>query len=124
MSQVDELFGEGSGAPAPRTQLVRRLLVSGLVLAAFGLACTSVPGGLLVLAAWTVVETEMGRVENGYLPADTHADVQRAHRQVSLALSFVLVLFGIQSVLVCSGTYDVFWTWVVASVSDLLGLRG
>lgn len=123
MSQVDELFGEGQGAPKPRTGLVRALLASGLVLALFGLACSSAPGGALVLAAWLVVDTEMRRVENGYLPADTRAEVQRLHHQTYAALVAVLAVFAVQSALLCGGFYESFWTWVVATVAELLGVR-
>lgn len=118
---VDELFGEGAGAPAPRTGRVNLLLAVGLVLAAAGLACSSAPGGLVVLAAYAVSETDARRVENGYLPADAAATVKRTQQRVFAAILAVLVLFGVQAALLCGGVYDVLWGELVAWVGDRTG---
>ena len=45
-TDVDELFGEGGGAPTPRTSLALALLVAGLVLAVVGMVCSAAPGGV------------------------------------------------------------------------------
>lgn len=119
---LDELFGEGEGTPKPRTRLVRVLLGSGLLLTLAGLACSSAPGGVLVLAAYGLVETDMRRVENGYLPADTRSEVRRSQQQAFAGLLAVLVVFGIQGALVCGGFYDLFWTQVLSALAALFGL--
>lgn len=122
-SELDELFGEGSGTPTPRTRLVRTLLGVGLALAVLGMTCSAAPGGLVVLAAWLLVDTETRRVENGYLPADAGPEVARVRRQVLVGLNVVLLLFLVQSALVCGGFYDRFWTWAIGAFADAFGLR-
>jgi hypothetical protein len=74
--EVDELFGSGAGAPKPRSSLVFTLVFGGIAISILGLACTSLPGVLMVLAAWAVAETERDRLESGYLPRDSAARVK------------------------------------------------
>ena len=106
---VEELFGEGGGAPVPRTTLVLSLLTSGLLLAFLGLACSTAPGGVLVLLAWVVVEKEMDRVESGYLPADTREHVGRLRLFTWAGVLVVIGLFVAQALLLCSNSYDALW---------------
>lgn len=106
MDKVDELFGGAGTAPHPRSGLVLGLVATGLVLATGGLACSSAPGGILVLAAWIVVEKERGRVESGYLPADTESEVRNLRTIALTAMMMVLLLFFVQAVLLMLGTYD------------------
>ncbi len=101
-SRVDELFGEGAGAPAPRLGWIYFLLVSGLLLAVLGMLCTSVPGALLVLFAWLIVEQEVDRLESGYLPADTAPTLARARSRTGAGLVTVVLLFFVQATLLCS----------------------
>lgn len=107
--EVDELFGEGEGTPAPRTRTVWALLVSGLVLALAGLACTTAPGGLLVLVAWMIVEKESDRLDNGYLPADARPTVDRLRTATYAGLVVVVLVFLVQIGLFCTGFYESFW---------------
>jgi hypothetical protein len=119
--QLDELFGEGEGTPVPRTGRVNLLLAVGLVLAAAGLACSSAPGGLLVLAAYAVSETDARRVENGYLPADAAATVKRTQQHVFAGIVVVLALFAVQAALLCGGVYDVLWGELLMWVGERSG---
>jgi hypothetical protein len=112
-ADLDELFGDKGGAPAPRVKLIMRLLVTGLLLTLLGLACTAAPGGLMVLGAWLVVEAEMERVDNGFLPADAAADIGRLRAATFAALLVVLLVFAVQTVLFATGFYDVIWNRAV-----------
>lgn len=107
--QVDELFGEGGGAPAPRTGLVLSLLISGLVTSVIGMLCTTAPGGLLVLLAWLVVEKEMDRIDSGYLPADARPHVQQLRTFTYAGVMVVIGLFVAQGLLLCGNAYDGLW---------------
>lgn len=107
--EVDELFGEGEGAPTPRSALVWTLLVSGLLLSLVGLLCTSAPGGILVLLAWSAVEKEMDRVDNGYLPAEARPTVARMRTATYVGLVLVVLVFVVQGWLFCLGFYEHLW---------------
>lgn len=115
---VDELFGDGEGQPEPRTRTVYGLLGSGVLLSLIGLACSAAPGGLLVLWAWAVADTDMQRVDVGYLPVDTRGDVRRAQQATVAGLGLVVLVFLLQGVLLCAGFYQDFWAasiaWAVA----------
>jgi hypothetical protein len=108
-SEVDELFGEGGGAPKPRHALAVVLLAAGLLLAVVGLPCSTAPGGALVLLAWLVVEKDIDRLESGYLPADTGRGLSVLRAIVRLGVVAVIVLTAIQGVLVCGLFYPEGW---------------
>lgn len=107
---VDELFGGGQGQPAPRTGLVGALLVGGLLLSIVGLACSSVPGGILVLIAWSVVETENDRIESGYLPLDARGRVRALRAAVYFAIVVVVAALAVQLWLLGQGFYQILWS--------------
>ena len=113
-TEVDELFGTEGGQPTPRLGLVWGLLATGLGLTILGLACSAVPGGLVVLASWWAVDREWDRVGSGYLPADTAPRVRLARQVVVAALVFVLLMFVLQGWLLYRGVYASAWTeaWV------------
>ena len=108
-SELDELFGEGAGQPEPRVTLVWVLLVSGLIFTLLGLACTSAPGGLLVLGAWVVIEKEVDRVDSGYLPLSDRPRLVRLQNGVKAGLILVIIAFVLQGALFCNGFYEVLW---------------
>jgi len=118
--EIDELFGECTGQPEPRIGLVGALLVGGLVAATAGLACSSAPGGILVLVAWMVVEKELDRVESGYLPAEVLPRLKTLQRLVYAAVLVVIGLFVIQGLLFCNGVYDPLWEGVIVRVVQAL----
>ncbi len=97
--EVDELFGDGAGAPQPRIRTVLALLGAGLLVAVPGLACTVVPGALLVLFAWVVVEKEMDRVDTGFLSVDHRAEVVRLRNVVRGTVVVLVMLIFAQFVL-------------------------
>ncbi len=99
-SDVDEIFG-GEDAPKPRTALTLAMLLSGLVVALLGMACTTAPGGVLVLLSWMIVEKELDRVDSGYLAETDRRAVQQLRMAVGTGLAFVIALFLIQAVLLC-----------------------
>lgn len=114
MSEVDELFSEAGGQPRPRRGLILALLTSGVLLATLGMACTAVPGGLIVLGAWAVADKELDRVIGGYLPADVEADVRRLRAWTLGGLGLVICLFLGQLWLLASGFYDERWYELLA----------
>lgn len=109
-SDVDELFDPGEALPAPRRRLVLGLLVSGMMLAVLGMACSAAPGGLMVLAAWGVVETDLDRVASGYLAPESGPEVRRLRAVVFAGLIVVIALFLIQGWLLARGAYDGPWS--------------
>lgn len=105
-ADVDELFGEGSGRPRPRSALISTLLVVGLFLTVLGMACINAPGGILVLLAWMFVEKDVERLESGYLPEADRAEVERLRAVTHAGLLLVVALFFLQALLLCFGFYD------------------
>lgn len=118
---LEELFGEGEGRPEPRTRLILGLLGGGLALTTAGMACTAVPGGIVILAAWNVVDAELQRVESGYLPASDRLHLQRMERLVYVALGLVVLAFLIQAWLLYQGFYEALWD---SFLHLLLGTEG
>lgn len=104
---LDELFGAGGGRPRPRATLIAMLVATGIVLAVLGMGCISVPGGLLVLLAWMLVEKDLDRLESGYLPEADREVVMRVRSLTYAGLLLVVVLFVLQGLLLCNGFYDV-----------------
>jgi len=121
-SDVAELFGEGEGAPAPRVLAVTSLLTGGLLVAIVGMACTAVPGGVMVLFAWMLAEKEMDRIDSGYLPADARGMVRLLRTATFIGVLVVVLLFVLQGWLFCSGAYDTLWLqmleWMVGGGFD------
>ena len=105
-TEIDDLFGDGSGTPSPSTTGPLVLSLLGLFMSLCGMACLAAPGGIPVLLALWWIERERDRVNNGYLPADAGPVVERTRRLVYLALFAVIGLFVIQALLYCNGTYD------------------
>jgi hypothetical protein len=112
--EVDELFGQGEGAPAPRTSLALGLLVAGLVLAVAGMVCSAAPGGVLVLLAWLVIEKERDRVESGYLPPTAAPQVRAVRTLTYAGVVTVIGLFAVQGVLLCTSFYDTLWMRMIS----------
>lgn len=113
-SDVGELFGEGEGSPEPRIRMAVGLLVGGLLLTVVGMACTTVPGGLVVLGAWTVVEKEHERLESGYYPESVRAKVEALRAFATAGVLTAIALFVVQGVLLCVGFYDALWMGMLA----------
>jgi hypothetical protein len=110
--ELDELFG-GTGAPQPRTRLALGLMASGLGLTVFGLVCSAIPGLLLVLASWSVVETELDRVESGYLPLENERRLRSVRLVVLFAVLLSMLIVLVQGILLAIGVYDVLWGFVL-----------
>ncbi|MBW1879958.1 MAG: hypothetical protein JRI25_13305 [Deltaproteobacteria bacterium] len=117
---LNELFGEGSGQPVPRTRLAIILLVTGLVLALLGMACSAAPGGLVVLVAWVVIEKELDRVDSGYLPTEFKPRLLALQRVTYAAVVLVLLLFVVQFFLMCNGTMEAFWGRLVTRMWEIV----
>ena len=109
-ADVDELFGEGGRRARPRSLRVGVVLAVGLVLAILGMACTAVPGGLVCLVAWALVEREIDRVDSGYLALDYRPGLVTLRALVWASLVVVLGLFIVQGFLLCTGFYTTMWT--------------
>ncbi len=108
--EVDELFGAGAGQTRPRTALITGLVVGGVVTSVLGLVCSALPGVMVLLAAWSVAETEHDRIDSGYLPAESRGRV-RALRAVAWAgVICGLAVLMIQGwVLMRTDVYEVVW---------------
>ena len=119
-ADLEELFGKGQGQPEPRTRLVATLAISGLVLTVFGLACTTAPGGLLVLLAWLTIDKELGRIQSGYLSSDFQPVVDQARKWTYLCLVIVIVLFTLQLILLCQGFYEYLWGGILSWLVPLI----
>ncbi|MCB9683326.1 MAG: hypothetical protein H6733_17810 [Alphaproteobacteria bacterium] len=115
---IDELFGS-AGAPQPRTRLVVGLLLGGLAMAVLGMACSAVPGGLVVLGASAVADRELDRVESGYLPPTARAPLRRLKQATFLGMVVVGALFVVQLTLLSMGVYDVLWGDALRWAHDL-----
>lgn len=120
-TEIDELFGEGGGAPEPRTALVWALLAAGLLLSLLGLACTPAPGAVLVLLAWYVIEKERDRVMSGYLPQDALRSISVARIAAFVSVILVIVLFLVQGFLLGAAFYDEWWTQLIKWWLDFAG---
>jgi hypothetical protein len=107
---VDELFGEEGSAAGPRVRTILALLGTGLVLSLLGMACTAVPGGLVVLVAWSMVEKDLDRVDSGYLALEHRPTLSAVRRAVYAGLVLVVLLFLAQTVLLCTGVYYDLWS--------------
>ena len=109
MSDVEELFGSGGTAARARVPLVVALLGTGSLATLLGLACSTIPGGLLLLAAWLVAERDLERLEAGFLPVD-QGPVLRVVRGLALLLVVLATAaFFVQTVLMGMGFYDLTW---------------
>jgi hypothetical protein len=119
-SPIDELFGDGEGQTKPRLRLVWALLAGGLCLLLPGMLFSTVPGGLLILVAWMVIETERGRAESGYLPTHTHPSIYRLRNVTFSALIAMLLLVVVQGVFLNSGFYEPLWSGWIGALLDVV----
>lgn len=119
--RVDDLFANDSKRRGPRLGLPMVLLISGTVLALVGLLCSSAPGGLLVLIGLLRVETERRRVDSGALPESDRAAVTAALRVAYVCMAIVVLLFVVQTVLLCLGVYQGLWGGTFYTLRELLG---
>lgn len=94
--KVDELFGGEREVAAPRRGLAVAFLVSGLLVAALGARITSIPGGILVLLGWLVVQRDRDRVASGYLPADQLAGLRAVESWFMVGLLAIIALEAYQ----------------------------
>lgn len=117
MSKTDDLFGN-EDAPVPRVRRIAALLVLGLLTAILGLACSSIPGGVLILLAWLSVDKELDRVESGYLPEADRARLNRWKVAVMASLWIVLGLVTLQALLLCMT--DVYKVWMLENLEAFM----
>jgi len=114
-SKVDELFGEEGQTVRANIRGIVTTLACGVILALMGLVCSSVPGGLIVLWAWSMTEKEIDRVESGYLPEDALPKLRILKGFVWASLIVILIIFVGQTILLFSGFYVAFWGDIVQS---------
>jgi hypothetical protein len=119
-AELDELFGSGSGQAKARTSLIYSLVVGGVITTFLGLACTTAPGGIMVLVAWLLIDKEASRIESGYLPTELQLEIDRARKRTYLALLIVIGLFLFQLILLCQGFYEWFWGGLLQLLIPLL----
>lgn len=117
--EVGELFGESGTSARPRTGLVIAVLVTGLTLTVLGMVCTAVPGGIVTLISWAMVEREIDRVDSGFLPLQHRPALVAVRGSVYVGLLIVLALFVVQGVLLCNGTYVALWSAAIELLRPL-----
>lgn len=117
MSKTDGLFGNDD-APTPRVRLIFALLALGMLVAVLGLACSSIPGGVLVLLAWLSVDKELDRIDSGYLPESDRTRMNRWKRAVMISLWVVLGLVTLQAFLLCMT--DVYEVWLLENLEAFM----
>ena len=113
-TDLDELFG-GEDEPSPRVAKTWFYLGLGLLLAILGLACTTLPGGILILLAWSNADIEQARLRSGYLPESAAPTLHRQLYCIYAGLALAWGAFALQGFLLC-GTdwYDqllIFWLY-------------
>ncbi len=117
MSKADGLFGS-EDTPVPRVRLIFVLLALGLLLAILGLACSSIPGGVLILLAWLSVDKELDRIDSGYLPESERTRMKRWKTAVMISLWIVLGLVTLQALLLCMT--DVYEVWLLENLEAFM----
>jgi len=108
MSRLDELFGEATAEVQPRTNQVYALIGAGLLVALLGLACSSVPGVIVVLLGWYVADKEGDRLDSGFLPQTFAASVHHAQRVAWFGVAGAVLIILAQVMLFCGGFYRVY----------------
>lgn len=115
--EVDELFGAGAGQAKPRTGLITALVFAGLATSVLGLACSALPGVLMLLAAGSIAETETDRVQSGYLSAESSGRVRLLRYLAWSGVACGLLVLITQSVvLMYTDVYEVLWGTFVDNV--------
>ncbi len=117
MSKTDGLFGN-EDAPRPRVGRIFALLALGMLLAVLGLACSSIPGGVLILLAWLSVDKELDRIDTGYLPESDRVRMKRWKMAVMTSLWIVLGLVTLQALLLCMT--DVYEVWLLENLEAFM----
>jgi len=112
---LDELFGGGTGQAEPRARLVMGLLAGGVTLAALGMLCSAVPGGIIVLIAWHQLERESERLEAGYLAQSAAPVILKMQAMTYFSVTLVTFLFVAQAFLFAMGFYDSLWQAMIAA---------
>ena len=118
--KVDDLFQSDGTSPRPRSGAVRALVILGTILAIVGLPCSSVPGGLMVLGGWFLVDQDKSHLASGYLSAEHSAEVDRLYRLTMFGVTVTLITFFLQAWLFCSGFYTEFWSGILKGASTFL----
>ena len=122
--KLDELLADNSRRSGPRLTLPYILIVSGVILAVIGLMCSSAPGGVLVLVGLTRVETQRRRIDSGALPESERPTVDMALRVAYVSMAIVIVMFIVQTALLCMGVYQPLWGQAFYTLRSLLGISG
>ena len=99
-ANLDELFG-GEDEPTPRVTKTWIYLGLGLLLTVLGLACTTLPGGILMLLAWSNADIEQARLRSGYLPESAAPILQRQLYCIYAGLAVAWGAFALQGFLLC-----------------------
>lgn len=120
MSEVDELFGSDDGAK-PNRALVLTLVASGVLLTLVGLACSILPGGVLILLGFHYADREVDRVEAGYLAESDRPEVERLRLGAQLAVVWLFVVTFAQFMLFQMGFYEAFWDMAILAFRTAIG---
>lgn len=120
--RIDELFAKDGSQRKPRLQLPVILLITGTVTALIGLVCSSVPGGVLVLVGLMRAESERRLIETGALPESARDAVVSVIRMGYAAMGLVVILFILQTLLLCNGTYQRVWGELFYTLRTLIGV--
>ena len=125
--RVDELFGGDPDLPPvkPKGRTINALMWTGgpmVVAGAVGawsypiflVTWLSVPGAALVLVAWIMADSELARVESGYLATDLGDGLEKTRRLAFWLLVISALSFMVQITFLANGTYEA-WLLKLAS---------
>ena len=99
-NKLDALF-EGEEEPKPRLAKTWAYLALGMILTVLGLACTTLPGGLLMLVAWYSADLELAKLHSGYLPETAEPILRRQRYCVYAGLGIAWGTFVLQGLVLC-----------------------
>jgi hypothetical protein len=114
--RVDELFGASGSEARPRVALVISLCVGGLLVTLAGMACSVIPGVLVVLLAWVVVQRDLDRVDSGFLPLTDRSRLLVLRGVVWSVVVVAALLTVVQLAGLWTGTYQAFWDFLLRSI--------
>lgn len=121
MSEVDDLFGT-EDAVRTNVGLVLGLLLTGLLFTALGMACTVLPGGVLILLGYHYAEREVDRVDSGYLPEAERPRANGLRRVAQVGVIALLLAIVVQLYLLSIGFYAGLWDLVIMSIRAIVSM--
>lgn len=107
-NRVEKLFSGGEPEQRPaRSGWIKAVLAVAIPLDVLGvLSCTSVPGAVMTLLAWWLVDREMALLESGVIHVESAPSLNRLKQVTVGTLTFCGVSLFVQIVLLSTGFYE------------------